>query len=218
MKNYLNIGKIDREKVFNELQDLAEKYLTRFQEAYINMFANEAKRIADNALDDFIFSQEEFYTSDTVRRIKDDALLLDFTDVQTGYRRQMQKWIQSNPIEVEIQTISMDDIPNDIPFMEREAIKRTMATFGIGTLVVSGLRFITGTNWIWLAELVTLVASGKSYLSGKELDDQKRKQMQETWFESDKLRIIGDIRHNLELWFDSAEKENARILRTFNLE
>ena len=218
MEYNINIGKINRIAVYDKLQDLSEKYLTGLQEAYINMFANEAKRIADNALDDFIHVQEKIYTSDSLRGIKDSAKLLAFTDAQTGYRRQMQEWVRSNPIEVTKQTVSIDNMPKDIPLIEQEAFKRSMTTLGIGTLVVVGLRFVTGTNWIWLAELAAFAASGKAYVSGKDIDDRKRKQLQEKWIRSRKQSVIGSIKHDLDSWFDSAEKENSCILKSFNIE
>lgn len=217
MNNNLSISRINRVAVYEKLQDLAEKYLTSFSESYINMFANEAKHIADNTLDDFIHALEKMYISDSLRGIKDDDILMAFTDAQTGYRRQMQKWTKANPIEVKKQTISIDNIPDDIPLLEREAFKRSMSALGIGTLVVVGLRFLTGTNWIWLAELATLAASGKAYASGKEIDDMKKKQMQENWIKVRKQKITGSIRHDLDAWFDAAEKENTRILESFNI-
>ena len=218
MKNNLNMGKINRIAVYDQMQDLSEKYLTNFQETYINIFANEVKRIADNALDDFIHMQEDLYTADTLRGIKDKTALLAFTDIKTGYRRQMQEWVKNNPIEVEKQTVSIDDMPNNIPFLKQEAFKRSMTTFGIGTLVVVGLRFVTGTKWVWLGELATIAASSKAYVSGKKIDDSKQKQIQEQWNKSRRQSIIGGFKQNLDVWFDSAEKENNRILKSFNIE
>lgn len=218
MEHNTNIDKINRIAVYDKLQNLSEKYLTGLQEAYLNIFANEAKRIADNTLDDFIHVQENIYTSDILRGIKDNARLLAFTDVQTGYRRQMQKWVKSNPIEVTKQTISIDNMPGNIPLVNQEAFKRSMTTLGIGTLGVVGLRFVTGTKWTWLAELAAFAASGKAYVSGKEIDDRKRKQLQEKWVRSRKLSIISSIKHDLDSWFDLAEKENRRILKSFNIE
>ena len=218
MGNDIHIGKINRVAVFDELQNLSEQYLTEVHEEYIDMFVNEAKRIADNALDDFIFSQEEVYTADSLRRIKDQTVLMAFTDVQTGYRSQMRRWVESNPIEVKKQTISMDYMPEDIPMPEREAFKRAMIAFGIGTLVVIGLRIIIGSKWIWLAELATLAVSGTMYFSGKGKDDPNCKSAQEVWMKSQKLRIISNIKQDLDAWFDVAEQENDRILKTFNIE
>ena len=217
MEYTLNLGKIDRIAVYDKLQDLSEMYLTGIQEAYINMFANEAKRIADNTLDDFIHVQEQVYTSDSLRGIKDNTTLLAFTDVQTGYRRQMQNWVKNNPIEVTKQTVSIDNMPEDIPLVERDAFRRSMSTLGIGTLVVVGLRIITGTNWIWLVELAIFAASRKAYVSGKAVDEKKRKQLQEKWLKSRQQSVIGSIKHDLDSWFDSAEKENIRILKSFNI-
>lgn len=213
-----NMGKINRAAVYDKLQDLAEKYLTGFQEAYLNMFVSEAKRLADNALDDFIHAQEMVYTSDPLCGIKDRAKLLAFTDAQAGYRRQMQEWIKDNPIEVAKQTVSSDDLPEDIPLGEREAFKHSMSTFGLGTLAVAGLRIATGLKWIWIAEIGTFAASSKAYKSGKEVDDRKRKQFQETWVKSERQNVIASIKHDLNSWFDSAEKESNRILISFNVE
>ena len=83
-----------------------------------------------------------------------------------------------------------------------------MTTLGIGTLVVVGLRFVTGTNWIWLAELAAFAASGKAYVSGKEIDDRKRKQSQEKWIRSRKQSVIGSIKHELDSWFDNKKYES----------
>lgn len=209
--------KINRILVFDKLQNLSEQYLTELQEAYIAMFAEEAKHLADITLDDFIHLQEQIYTSDSLRGIQDEEMLLAFTDLQTGYRRQMQNWVKKNPIEVKKQTISIDDLPEDIPMVERESFKRSMSTLGIGTLVVVGLRIMTGTKWIWLAELATIAASGKAYASGKVVDDERKKQQRENWVQSGKRSVVGSIKHDLDLWFDAAEKESVRILLSFNI-
>jgi hypothetical protein len=181
------------------------------------MFAKEAKRIADNTMDDFIHTHEQIFISDPLRRIKEDAVLMAFTDAQTGYRRQMNEWIKANPIKIKKQTISADNMPDDIPLIERESFKRTMSTLGVGTIVVIGLHIVTGAKWIWLAELATFAASGKAYFSGKKIDEIKRAEMQQKWVESCKKQIVISIKRDLGIWFDNAEKENTRILESFNI-
>jgi len=142
---------------------------------------------------------------------------LQFTDVQDGYRRQMQNWVENHPIEVNKQTISIDDLPEDIPLLERESFKRSMSALGIGTVVVVGLRFLTGTKWIYLGELAVMALSRQQYQVGKEIDVNRQKQMQKDWFDAKKRGVINQIKQELDVWLDAAEEENNRVLKTFNL-
>jgi len=213
----VNIGKIDRTDIYDKLNKLSDSYLTDISEANISLFANESKKMLDNVFDDFIAAQEQLYTGDSISAISDKKAKLQFTDVQDGYRRQMQNWVENHPIEVNKQTISIDDLPEDIPLLERESFKRSMSALGIGTVVVVGLRFLTGTKWIYLGELAVMALSRQQYQVGKEIDVNRQKQMQKDWFDAKKRGVINQIKQELDVWLDAAEEENNRVLKTFNL-
>lgn len=214
----LNICRINRASVHEQLQNLSDQYLSSVKDEYLNMFVCEAKRIAENAIDDFIHEQEEIYLADEIHRIKDNAKLLSFTDAQKGYRRKMQDWSDTNPIEVTEQILSKDDMPEEIPIAERKAIRGAMSRFGIGTLLAAGLRIVTDSGWAWLLELPTAILSGKAYADGMKKDELKLQQMQEQWAEYMRQNIVRDVEKELGSWFDSAERENISILKSFDIE
>lgn len=215
----LNTGMINRVLVHDKLHELSKQYLIEIGEANIALFANKAKTLVDNTFDDFIISQEQMYLGDSYRAIKDRTILLAFTDVQTGYRRQMQNWIESNPVEVKKQTISINNLPTGLPLKDRESLKRSMSTLGVGTIGVVCLKFLTGISWSWigLVELAVMALSVQQYNVGKRMDDKRYEQFQKEWIESEKINIVNRIDMKLGKWLDAAEQENTRILKTFGL-
>ena len=216
----LNIGRmINRVLVHDKLHELSKQYLTEIDEANITLFANKAKQLVDNTFDEFIISQEQMYLEDSFHAIKDKTILLAFTDVQTGYRRQMQNWIESHPVEVKKQTISIDNLPTSLPLKDRESLKRSMSTLGVGTIGVVCLKFLTGISWSWigLVELAVMALSVQQYRVGKRMDDRRYEQFQKDWIESEKINIVNRIDMELGKWLDAAEHENTRILKTFGL-
>ena len=219
IESSLNIGMINRVLIHDKLHELSRLYLTEIDEANIILFANKAKEMVDNTFDDFIISQEQMYLGDSYHAIKDRAILLAFTDVQTGYRGQMQNWIEKNPIEVKEQIISINRLPTDLPIKEREALKRSMSALGIGTIGVVCLRFLTGVSWSWISliELAVMALSAQQYRIGKNIDDRRYEQFQKTWIEREKINIVNRIDMELGKWLDAAERENTRILKTFGL-
>lgn len=215
----LNTGMINRVLVHDKLHELSKQYLIEIGEANIALFANKAKTLVDNTFDDFIISQEQMYLGESYRAIKDRTILLAFTDVQTGYRRQMQNWIESNPVEVKKQTISINKLPTGLPLKDRESLKRSMSTLGVGTIGVVCLKFLTGISWSWigLVELAVMALSVQQYNVGKRMDDKRYEQFQKEWIESEKINIVNRIDMELGKWLDAAEQENTRILKTFGL-
>ena len=214
----LNICKINRASVREQLQDLSSQYLTDARDEYLNMFVSEVKRIADNALDDYIHEQEDLYLTDEICGIKDNAKLLSFSDAKDGYRRRMQKWSDSNPFEITEHRRSFDDVSEEIPIAERKSVKRAISVFCVGTFISAGLRLISGSAWAWLAELPALILSGKVYADGEETDKLKLQQMREQCADYIRKDIVKDVENKLGCWFDSAEIENARILKSFDIE
>ena len=129
----------------------------------------------------------------------------------------MQDWVNEHPIEVKKQEISIDDLPAEIPFMERESLKRSMSTLGIGTMVVVGLKFLTGTNWLYLGELAILALSAQQYKVGAEADEKQMKLNMAKWIEAKKKSIINLVIRDLDRWLDEAEQENLRVMKSFNM-
>lgn len=213
----INSERIDRVPLKERVIELSNQFLREINNTYITLFANEAKKIVDNTFDDFVIAQEAKYTSETVHAITDKKALLEFTDAQNGYRRQMQDWVNEHPIEVKKQEISIDDLPAEIPFMERESLKRSMSTLGIGTMVVVGLKFLTGTNWLYLGELAILALSAQQYKVGAEADEKQMKLNMAKWIEAKKKSIINLVIRDLDRWLDEAEQENLRVMKSFNM-
>lgn len=208
-------GKIDRVALKERVHKLSDQYLREINDTCITLFANEAKKIVDNAFDDFVIAQENEYTCDSVHAITDKKTLLEFTDAQNGYRRQMQDWVNEHPIEVKKQEISIDDLPIGIPLMERESLKRSMSTLGIGTVAVVGLKFLADTNWAYLGELAILALSAQQYKVGAEADEKQIKLNREKWIKVKKNSIINLVVRDLDQWLDEAEHENHRVIKSF---
>ena len=89
MEQEIVSSRFDRVAVYDQMQKLAERYLSKLDQNAIAIFAKEVKRIVDNSFDSFVISQESYYTGESLFAIKDKKHLLAFTDIKTGYRSQM---------------------------------------------------------------------------------------------------------------------------------
>ena len=212
-----NIGMLDRIQLFDELKNLKSQYLTTLDETNIQLFVSEAKRIVDNAFDDFILAQEQIYTKDSLRAITDKAQLLSFTDIRTGYRRQMRDWVEAHPIEVQKQDVPVEELESQIPLQDRAAFRRSVSALGIGTVGVIGLRILTGSNWAYWGELAVLAAAGHQYHVGKQKDDQRLAELRQQQIAHYRYKVVNAIQSDLEAWLDAAEQENINVLKTFNI-
>lgn len=206
---------IERTQVYSQLQELSNSYLTELGEVYLELFVRKAKDVADEVVDDFVSQVVKKYTNESLSSIRDTDMLLAFTDLQSGFRAQMQSWLSENPVEVTYQKVSVDDALLQIPPMERESIRRSLSTLGVGTLGVVGLRFATGSNWLWLLELAVLAATKKSYEKGKNRDEIKLQQRKSEWLECEKSNIVSSVYQNLCNWFDNVEKKCEEIIGTY---
>lgn len=200
------------DNIYDRFEKLAEQYLCEVDEANVTLFVNEAKRAVDEAFDDFVTMQEQTKIAELGG--KREALLA-FTDIQTGYRSLMQKWQECNPIEVQKETMNVEQLPESIPFNEREAIKRSVASLGLGSIAVLGLRFLTGSSWLYLGELAVLGLSGQQYIAGQKEDGKMLAKKREMAKKKIKIGLMTAIKNDLEAWLQCAIAESERILQTF---
>lgn len=218
MNNSPNFSWIDRVRIFDELANLEKQYLTELREANIKLFASEAKKLVDNSFDDFILAQEQTYTKDSLKGITDKKVLLAFTDIKTGYRRRMRDWVEAHPVDVTETKIPVEELEKKIPLHERAAFRHSVAALGIGTVSVVGMRILTGTSWVYLAELIVLAAAGHLYQRGKKIDDRRTEVMRRQQEIILRKKVTKAIREDLVRWIDTAEEENRNVLNSFNVE
>lgn len=217
MEIHMKSTHFDRMSLSVQLEQLAETHLATVNVDTIAIFAKEAKRLVDNAFDNFIIEQENIFTGDGLRAIKDKTMLLAFTDMQNGYRSQMQDWVEKHPVELKQNSYSINDLTQRLPLSEREAIRRSASVLGIGSLAVLGLRFITGTSWTYLAELAVLALAGVAYSKGNDIDTKRLLQKHKVRLKATRINVVNSINSDLGQWLDLAEAENQRILQTFNI-
>jgi hypothetical protein len=218
MNNSSNFSRINRVRIFDELANLEKQYLTELREANIKLFASEAKKLVDNSFDDFILAQEQTYTKDSLKGITDKNVLLAFTDIKTGYRRRMRDWVEAHPVETAETEVSVEELEEKLPLHERAAFRHSVAALGIGTVSVVGLRILTGSSWVYLAELGVLAAAGHLYQRGKKIDEQRTEVMRHQQEVILRKKVAKAIREDLVRWIDTAEEENRNVLKSFNIE
>ena len=203
--------KIDRISIFEQIQMSAQKHLSDVDDSHVELFAIDVKNIVEIAFEQFVISQEKCYIEDPLLAIKDTSQLLKFSDVKTGYRRQMQDWVDEHPIEAKRDDVDINSLPMDIPFTERESIRRSMTTFGLGSIAVVGLKFLTGNCWLYLGEIAVLALSHQQYKKGVEVDKIKLAEL----MEANRLHVENVIKKGLNNWLNEAEKYNKEVLETF---
>lgn len=203
--------KIDRTAIFEKIKASAQKHLSDIDESRVELFAIDVKNTVEIAFEKFVISQEQCYMEDPLLAIKDTNQLLRFSDVKNGYRRLMQDWVDEHPIEAKRNDVDINSLPMDIPFTERESIRRSMTTFGLGSVAVVGLRFLTGTCWLYLGEIAVLALSHQQYRKGMEVDKVRLAELKE----ANRLHIENVIKQGLNNWLDEAEKYNKEVLDSF---
>jgi len=205
---------IDLAQMKSEVWELANKILQEINEKTLEYFANEVTKVAESCLEKYIFAVYELYTAGALR-IDDMDRLEAFTDTTTGYQQQMLNWKKENAISITQKEISIPEFPQ-----EPDAKTYHKATFGVGTIIATGI-VILKHPWIALAvELLTIAASYTQY---RQLENKKeayaiKLQAYNKEIEKKKRDFVCGIIDDLEKWLLSGQAQSDKVIQSFDLQ
>lgn len=195
------------------IADKAALLLKEVNEDNLKYFAEETKKIAESAMENYIFHVYDVY-SDGARKISDVSKLARFTDYRSGFQGLMRKWIEEHPIVLKEQTIAIPSEP--------EAVDTPMSpgkVLTVGTAVAVGL-FIFTNHWVALAaELLTLALTYRQVLARKKAENEYAARVAdyERTLKKIKQDLLLGLTDELETWLISGKGASDAILKSYNL-
>lgn len=220
-----------REPIIEKIESLAEKAFAQgFTQDAIKRFLAEVKSYAYDAIESELSShaRNEAFQSD----INKDA----FLDFSTGYVAQMRQWLKEHPVEIKPVELSIDEVCDKAEISKKEKdifIKHLLAaglvTAGVVTVLTIGftcfdpsfnVRKILVVASI-LVEVASLVFTYQHYKAEKEETNAEMVKIRESRLKMQiaarKRKLIGGIVEDFGNWFDAAEAESERVVKTFKL-
>lgn len=191
----------------------ANLLLKDVSEENLKYFAEETKKIAESAMEQYAFKVYDLYTEGACK-IDNLTVLESFTDYQTGYQGQMLHWNESHPILLKEQKVSIPSQPE-----LSTSIVKPGVVMGVGTAVAVGL-FIFTNIWVALAaELLTVALSYMQVARKKAADNRYEVQKADYEREMKQLRskLINGLISELEEWLKQGKAMSDSILKSYNL-
>lgn len=208
-----NYPDIDFGTLRKAIDDKFRSLLNEVNEENLKYFSEETKKIAEAAMENYIFHVYDLY-SDGARKITDISLLEQFTNYSSGYQGQMLKWNEEHPIVLTEQTISIPAEPKG-----PEKVLSPTPVLAIGTAVAVGLFIFTN---IWVALAAELLAAALSYrqVVAKKRADIKfaaKKADYERAIKKLKQDLVFGLTNELEEWLKLGKAASDAILKSYNL-
>ena len=211
--NTNNYPDIDLGAFQKAIEDKACLLLKEVNEENLRYFSKETKKIAEAAMENYIFHVCDLY-SEGARKITDLSILEQFTKYRTGYQDQMLKWIKEHPIVLTEQTISIPVEPE-----RPEKVLNPTPILAIGTAVAVGL-FIFTNVWVALAaELLAVALSYRQVVAKKQADIKfaAKKADYERAIKKLKQDLVLGLINELEEWLKLGKAASDAILKSYNL-
>ena len=176
--NYTRLEKEIRAKALTDLATLNEDNIRSFSEA--------TKLIAISVLEEYIFTIDDLYSEGELK-LKDEALLNEFSDFHNGYRAQMKRWIGENDIHF-----------NKRPFSS----KRPIIVASVGIVSTVCLAFLSKP---WIAAAAGALTIGASIFTYRA-ERQK-----------DKDNVVDAIIADIKNWLSEAQSFSDNLLKSFKV-
>lgn len=211
--NTPNYPDIDFGAFRKAIEDKARTLLNEVNEDNLKYFSEETKKIAEAAMENYIFHVYDLY-SEGARKITDLSLLEQFTAYSSGYQGQMLKWNEEHPIVLTEQTISIPAEP-----AEPEKVMSPIPVFAIGTAVAVGLYIFTNV-WVALAaELLAVALSYRQVVAKKQADIKFEAKKADYKRSIKKLKrdLVLGLTKDLEEWLTQGKAASDAILHSYNL-
>lgn len=207
------IKSIDLAQMKTRILDKAKLHLKDINEANLDYFANDVKKIAESIMEKYIFDVYDLYTSGAMA-ITDINTLAAFTDTGNGFQIKMLQWKRLNNIQISKEKIELPEAPS-----KPNVTSYHKTTIGVGTIIATGL-IIFKHPWIALAiELLTLSTSYVQYKHKTDSERIYKMKLEKYEMEITKLKnsFVNGIISDIEKWLLLGQEKTKEILKSFEV-
>lgn len=197
---------IDRINIRNGIGKIADQiFITEdISKDDINIFMNEVIKFVTNEFDAYVREKEQdlIFSSEKKREAFND-----FTD---GYVRNMQEWMEENPVEISSIEVPLEQVVDSMP--NRDAVKKALTIAGVGTIITIGISFFTPALVAIIAEFVALCIAYKVYKKNNNYREANniRGSIDET-----KEKIIEYVIYDINAWLDKADSWSDQLIESY---
>lgn len=226
---------MDKTKLRSAVSERSKLILKEFNEDNLNYFLQESSRCAIEIFDQYVFNIFNTYTEGT-QRIKDQELLLKFTDYKEGYQQSMMQWKIDNPIVANQQDITLPSEPTSSAKIKPGYVLLAGTAVATCLFVVSRVwelcplfkpgyaagqiqkpvcgNAALGVAALAIEALTILFTYRQNNLMKKS---EKEKQQYFSKIESIKSELINRLTSDLESWLERGEDASNKFLNDLNL-
>lgn len=193
---------LDKTAFAKDVKRIGAEYLrsgVEIDQETINQFVQVLFNRAKDHLDEYIIAQGEKH-----RKELSEEQYGSFVDFETGYRAQMDRWIETHPLEVRQRPIQTK--PEQKLWQQR--VRRSLKTVAIG---VGSILLLSPFTSAWVRYAVGLITAGlavKAYREGSR-EDHEFYLRQQT---NQRTQLITQIQLDLVRWLDEAERASDTFI------
>lgn len=197
---------IDRINIRNGIDKIADQiFITEdISKDDINIFMNEVIKFVTNEFDAYVREKEQdlIFLSEKKREA--------FNDFTYGYVRNMQEWMEENPVEISSIEVPLEQVVDSMP--NRDAVKKALTIAGVGTIITIGISFFTPALVAIIAEFVALCIAYKVYKKNNNYREANniRGSIDET-----KEKIIDYVIYDINAWLDKADSWSDLLIESY---
>lgn len=198
---------IDRVNIQNGIRTIAEEiFITKeISNDDVDIFVKDIVRFITNEFDGYICKNEHDY----ICFIPEDRQK-DFKDFSNGYVRQMQEWMDENPLDITRIEIPIEQIVETLP--NGDAVKKALKIAGICTIMAIGISFFAPASVAIIAEFIALGIAYKVYKSQNNLREIHKI---EPNIDEIKEEIINCVIKDANSWLDKAERMSSELYESY---
>lgn len=194
---------IDKTAFAKEVKRIGAEYIRAGVEIdleTINRFVQVLFNRAKDHLDEYIIAQGEKH-----RKELSEGQYESFVDFETGYRAQMDRWIETHPLRMRQRPIQAKPEPK---LWQQQRVRRPLKTVAIG---VGSILLLSPFTTAWVRYAVGLITAGlavKAYRKGSR-EDHEFYLRQQT---NQRTQLITQIQLDLVRWLDEAERASDAFI------
>lgn len=204
---------IDRVALDRRIREKAQLILNELTADNLNYFPLQAKEIAEAALENYTIEVYNHFT-EGVGKIADDKVLSQFDDYLTGYRHQMEDWIEEHPIKIE-RVLEIPEKP-----VEPTRPMSAWVPVAVGGAVVVGLLIFAPVWAAFVAAVATALVAlrQQNKLRQHDADFKIKLAMYEKDVAARKEALVSGLIADLNKWLDQGVEASNAILNKFGIE
>lgn len=186
-----------------EVRRIGQEYFTpsnAIDQDTVSRFVERMFNLAKNHFDEYVISRGK-----EVRSSLSEEQYAAFIDFTTGYRAQMDKWIDAHPLQTHFHLVSEQEVQS---LWDQQRIRKPLKVGAIGLGSILVLSLFTPTWLLCALGVVTLGLAVKAYQEGAEEDRRFALRQQESQCD----RLITQTQLDLEQWLSSAELASEEII------